>query len=164
MPLFEYTARHATSGQMQRGQLDVASRDEVSAYLRKNRLILVGELRDLETIAAALTITETGHLCLATLHTNSAAESINRIIDVFPSNQQSQVRAQLAFVLEGVITQTLLPKAKGRGRVMACEIMVANCRVKITTSRVLIRGWPRLSLIGFGASRTLTRISRFFRR
>ena len=83
-------------------------------------VILVGEMRDLETIAAALTIAETGHLALATLHTNSAAESINRIIDVFPSNQQPQVRAQLAFVLEGVITQTLLPKARGRGRVMAC--------------------------------------------
>ncbi len=75
-------------------------------------VILVGEMRDLETIAAALTIAETGHLALATLHTNSAAESINRIIDVFPSNQQSQVRAQLAFVLEGVVTQTLLPKAR----------------------------------------------------
>ena len=93
-------------------------------------VILVGEMRDLETIAAALTIAETGHLALATLHTNSAAESINRIIDVFPSNQQSQVRAQLAFVLEGVITQTLLPKAKGRGRVMACEIMVATPAIR----------------------------------
>ena len=85
-------------------------------------VILVGEMRDLETIAAALTIAETGHLVLATLHTNSAAESINRIIDVFPSNQQSQVRAQLAFVLEGVVTQTLLPQGRrGRGRVMACR-------------------------------------------
>ena len=91
-------------------------------------VILVGEMRDLETIAAALTIAETGHLALATLHTNSAAESINRIIDVFPSNQQSQVRAQLAFVLEGVITQTLLPKA--RGRAMACEIMVATPAIR----------------------------------
>jgi twitching motility protein PilT len=93
-------------------------------------VILVGEMRDLETIAAALTIAETGHLALATLHTNSAAESINRIIDVFPHNQQSQVRAQLAFVLEGVITQTLLPKAKGRGRVMAAEIMVATAAIR----------------------------------
>jgi twitching motility protein PilT len=93
-------------------------------------VILVGEMRDLETIAAALTIAETGHLALATLHTNSAAESINRIIDVFPSNQQSQVRAQLAFVLEGVVTQTLLPKVKGRGRVMACEIMVATPAIR----------------------------------
>jgi twitching motility protein PilT len=93
-------------------------------------VILVGEMRDLETIAAALTIAETGHLALATLHTNSAAESINRIIDVFPHNQQSQVRAQLAFVLEGVLTQTLLPKAKGRGRVMAAEIMVATPAIR----------------------------------
>jgi twitching motility protein PilT len=93
-------------------------------------VILVGEMRDLETIAAALTIAETGHLAFATLHTNSAAESINRIIDVFPHNQQSQVRAQLSFVLEGVVTQTLLPKAKGRGRVMACEIMVATPAIR----------------------------------
>jgi twitching motility protein PilT len=93
-------------------------------------VILVGEMRDLETVAAALTIAETGHLVLATLHTNSAAESINRIIDVFPSNQQSQVRAQLAFVLEGVITQTLLPKLKGRGRAMAAEIMIATPAIR----------------------------------
>lgn len=93
-------------------------------------VILVGEMRDLETISAALTIAETGHLVLATLHTNSAAESINRIIDVFPSNQQSQVRSQLAFVLEGVITQTLLPRAKGRGRAMAVEIMVATPAIR----------------------------------
>jgi twitching motility protein PilT len=87
-------------------------------------------MRDLETIAATLTIAETGHLALATLHTNSAAESINRIIDVFPSNQQQQVRAQLAFVLEGVVTQTLLQKAKGRGRAMACEIMVCTPAIR----------------------------------
>jgi len=93
-------------------------------------VILVGELRDLETVAAALTIAETGHLVLATLHTNSAAEAINRIIDVFPSNQQSQIRAQLAFVLEGVVTQTLLPKAQGRGRVMAAEIMVCTPAIR----------------------------------
>ncbi len=93
-------------------------------------VILVGEMRDLETISAALTIAETGHLALATLHTNSAAESINRIIDVFPATQQSQVRAQLAFVLEGVITQTLLPRAKGRGRAMAAEIMVATPAIR----------------------------------
>jgi len=93
-------------------------------------VILVGEMRDLETVGAALTIAETGHLVLATLHTNSAAESINRVIDVFPSNQQSQVRAQLAFVLEGVVTQTLLPKLKGRGRSMAAEIMVATPAIR----------------------------------
>jgi twitching motility protein PilT len=93
-------------------------------------VVLIGEMRDLETIQAGLTIAETGHLALATLHPNSAAETINRIIDVFPSHQQAQVRAQLAFVVEGIITQTLLPKAKGRGRVMACEIMVATPAIR----------------------------------
>ncbi|MBX9929771.1 MAG: type IV pilus twitching motility protein PilT [Gemmatimonadaceae bacterium] len=93
-------------------------------------VILIGEMRDLETISAALTIAETGHLAFATLHTNSAAEAINRIIDVFPSHSQSQVRAQLAFVLEGIITQTLLPKAKGRGRAMAAEILVATPAIR----------------------------------
>jgi len=92
--------------------------------------ILIGEMRDLATIQAALTIAETGHLAFATLHTNSAAEAINRIIDVFPSHQQSQVRAQLAFVLEGIITQTLLPKAKGRGRAMAAEILVVTPAIR----------------------------------
>ena len=89
-------------------------------------VILIGEMRDLETIQAALTIAETGHLAFATLHTNSAAEAVNRMIDVFPAHQQSQVRAQLAFVLEGIITQTLLAKAKGRGRSMAAEILVVT--------------------------------------
>jgi twitching motility protein PilT len=93
-------------------------------------VILIGEMRDLDTIAAALTIAETGHLAFATLHTNSAAEAINRIIDVFPSHQQSQVRAQLAFVLEGIVTQTLLPKAKGRGRAMAAEILVVTPAIR----------------------------------
>lgn len=93
-------------------------------------VILIGEMRDLETIQAALTIAETGHLVFATLHTNSAAEAINRIIDVFPSHQQSQVRAQLAFVLEGIITQVLLPRLTGRGRAMASEILVVTPAIR----------------------------------
>jgi twitching motility protein PilT len=93
-------------------------------------VILIGEMRDLETIQAALTIAETGHLVFATLHTNSAAEAINRIIDVFPAHQQSQVRAQLAFVLEGIVTQTLLPKMAGRGRAMAAEILVVTAAIR----------------------------------
>ena len=92
-------------------------------------IILIGEMRDLETIAAALTIAETGHLTFATLHTNSTAESINRIIDVFPPNQQPQVRAQLAFVLQSVITQQLIPK-KNTGRCLACEILVCTQAVR----------------------------------
>ena len=93
-------------------------------------VILIGEMRDLETIQAALTIAETGHLAFATLHTNSAAEAINRIIDVFPSHQQAQVRAQLAFVLEGIITQTLVPRATGRGRAMAAEVLVVTPAIR----------------------------------
>jgi twitching motility protein PilT len=93
-------------------------------------VILIGEMRDLETIQAALTIAETGHLVFATLHTNSAAEAINRIIDVFPSHQQSQVRAQLAFVLEGIVTQVLLPKLSGRGRAMAAEVLVVTPAIR----------------------------------
>lgn len=93
-------------------------------------VILVGEMRDLETIQAALTIAETGHLAFATLHTNSAAEAINRIIDVFPSHQQSQVRAQLAFVLEGIVSQTLVQRVGGKSRLMAAEVLVVNQAVR----------------------------------
>jgi twitching motility protein PilT len=93
-------------------------------------VVLVGELRDLETIEAALTLAETGHLCLATLHTNSCAQTINRIVDVFPPYQQTQVRAQLSFVLEGVISQTLIPKVNGQGRALSMEIMVPNPAIR----------------------------------
>src|SRR2546426_698389 len=93
-------------------------------------VVLVGEMRDLETTSSALTIAETGHLAFATLHTNSAAESINRIIDIFPAHQQTQIRTQLSFVLEGVITQTLLQKAKGKGRVMAAEILICTPAIR----------------------------------
>jgi twitching motility protein PilT len=93
-------------------------------------VILIGEMRDLETIQAALTIAETGHLAFATLHTNSAAEAINRIIDVFPSHQQPQVRAQLAFVLEGIVCQTLVQRVGGRTRAMAAEVLVMNQAVR----------------------------------
>jgi twitching motility protein PilT len=93
-------------------------------------VVLVGEMRDLETIEAALTIAETGHLVFATLHTNSAVQSINRIIDVFPPHQQSQIRAQLSFVLEGVMSQLLLPRAGTPGRVLALEVMVPNAAIR----------------------------------
>jgi twitching motility protein PilT len=93
-------------------------------------VVLIGELRDLETIEAALTVAETGHLAFATLHTNSAVQTINRIVDVFPPYQQAQVRAQLSFVLEGVMCQTLLPRANGPGRVMALEVMIPNAAIR----------------------------------
>jgi twitching motility protein PilT len=87
-------------------------------------------MRDRETIGAALTIAETGHLALATLHTNSTFESINRIIDVFPPEQQNQVRSQLSFCLAGVITQQLIPRASGGGRVLCLEIMICTSAIK----------------------------------
>lgn len=93
-------------------------------------VVLVGELRDLETIEAALTIAETGHLCFATLHTNSCAQTINRVIDVFPPHQQSQVRAQLSLVLEGVLSQILVPRSDGKGRALALEVMVPNSAIR----------------------------------
>jgi len=93
-------------------------------------VVLIGEIRDLETMATALSVSETGHLALATLHTNSTIETINRIIDMFPVNQQSQVRAQLSFVLVGIVAQTLVPKKYGGGRTIACEIMVPNAAIR----------------------------------
>jgi twitching motility protein PilT len=94
-------------------------------------VILVGELRDLETIEAALTLSETGHLCLATLHTNSCVQTINRIVDVFPPHQQTQIRTQLSFVLEGVLSQTLIPRSNQQGgRVMSLEVMVPNAAIR----------------------------------
>jgi len=93
-------------------------------------VVLIGEMRDLETIEAALVIAETGHLALATLHTNSCVQTINRIIDVFPAFQQPQVRAQLSMVLEGVLSQILIPRANGRGRALALEIMVPNAAIR----------------------------------
>jgi len=93
-------------------------------------IVLVGEMRDLETIEMALRIAETGHLTFATLHTNSAYSTINRIIDVFPSAQQAQVRTQLSLVLEGIMCQSLLPKATGDGRVMALEILIPNPAIR----------------------------------
>ena len=93
-------------------------------------VVLIGEMRDLETIQSAITIAETGHLTFATLHTNSASQTINRIIDVFPPHQQGQIRTQLSMNLEGIITQSLLPKADGRGRVLAVEVLVPNPAIR----------------------------------
>jgi twitching motility protein PilT len=105
--------------------------NSLRAALREDPdVVLIGEMRDLETIESALRIAETGHLTFATLHTNSAISTINRIIDVFPAHQQPQVRAQLSMVLEGVLCQALLPRSDGRGRVMVMEILVPNAAVR----------------------------------
>ena len=93
-------------------------------------VVLIGELRDLETIQAAITIAETGHLTFATLHTNSAAQTINRIVDVFPPHQQEQIRTQLSMNIEGIITQSLLPKIGGVGRCLAIEVLIPNPAIR----------------------------------
>ena len=93
-------------------------------------IVLIGEMRDLETVSSALTVAETGHLVLSTLHTNSAVQTINRIIDIFPDHQQPQVRSQLSLILEGVISQQLIPRADGRGRVLAVEVMIPNAAIR----------------------------------
>src|SRR5213593_3453751 len=93
-------------------------------------IVLIGEMRDLETVESALKIAETGHLTFGTLHTNSAAQTINRIIDIFPANQQSQIRTQLSLVLEGIVCQALLPRADGTGRVVSLEIMVPTPAIR----------------------------------
>jgi twitching motility protein PilT len=105
--------------------------NSLRAALREDPdVVLIGEMRDLETIESALRIAETGHLTFATLHTNSAASTINRIIDVFPAHQQPQIRAQLSMVLEGVLCQALLPRVDGRGRAMVMEILVPNPAIR----------------------------------
>ncbi len=93
-------------------------------------IVLIGEMRDLETVEAALRIAETGHLTFGTLHTNSAAQTINRIIDIFPAGQQSQIRTQLSLVLEGIVCQALLPRADGKGRVVSLEIMIPSPAIR----------------------------------
>jgi twitching motility protein PilT len=93
-------------------------------------IVLIGEMRDLETVEAALKIAETGHLTFGTLHTNSAAQTINRIIDIFPAGQQAQIRTQLSLVLEGIVCQALLPRADGKGRVCSLEIMVPTPAIR----------------------------------
>ena len=111
---------------------DTASFKKALKYILRQDpdVVLVGEMRDIETVEAALTISETGHLAFATLHTNSCVQTINRILDVFPPFQQSQVRAQLSFVLEGVLTQNLMPRLGAPGRVLALEVMVPNPAIR----------------------------------
>ena len=101
-----------------------------SALRQDPDVVLVGEMRDHETVESALRLAETGHLTLATLHTNSAIQTINRIIDIFPPHQQGQIRVQLSFVLEGILCQSLLPRMSGRGRSLAMEILIPNAAIR----------------------------------
>lgn len=113
-------------------------------------VILIGEMRDTETIQAALTVAETGHLAFATLHTNDALQTINRIVDVFPSAQQDQIRTQLSFVLEGVVVQQLIPRADGMGRVLSMEIMVPNPAIRALIRSEKLEQIPSMIEIGKG--------------
>ncbi|AUX33713.1 MULTISPECIES: type IV pilus twitching motility protein PilT [Sorangium] len=129
----EYLHPHKLSlvNQREIGSDTASFKDALRYALRQDPdVVLVGEMRDLETVESALTIAETGHLVFATLHTNSAISTINRIIDVFPPHQQSQVRQQLSFTLVAVMTQLLLPRANGPGRVMAMEVMIPNAAIR----------------------------------
>ena len=128
----EYLHKHKKSivNQREVGSDTQSYANAVRAALRQDPdVILVGEMRDLETIATAITAAETGHLVFSTLHTNSAADAIDRIIDVFPPHQQQQIRIQFASVIEGVIAQQLLPRTDG-GRVAAFEVLLANNAVR----------------------------------
>ncbi|MFO0758331.1 MAG: type IV pilus twitching motility protein PilT [Byssovorax sp.] len=129
----EYLHTHKMSivNQREVGADTASFKDALKYVLRQDPdVVLIGEMRNLETIEAALTVAETGHLVFATLHTNSAITSINRIIDVFPAHQQSQVRAQLSFTLVAVMTQMLLPRANGPGRVLAMEVLIPNAAIR----------------------------------
>ncbi len=129
----EYMHNHKLSviNQREIGSDTQTFKDALKHVLRQDPdVVLVGEMRDLETIEAAMSISETGHLVFATLHTNTAIQSINRIIDVFPPHQQSQIRAQLSFVLQGVITQLLVPRKGTKGRVPALEVLVLNPAIR----------------------------------
>jgi twitching motility protein PilT len=129
----EYLHSHKNSliNQREVGADTVSFKQALKYVLRQDPdVVLIGEMRDLETIEAALSVSETGHLTLATLHTNSAVQSINRIIDVFPPHQQEQIRVQLSFVLEGVVAQQLIPKKAGLGRIMAVEVLVPNQAIR----------------------------------
>ncbi|MFQ6104718.1 MAG: type IV pilus twitching motility protein PilT [Candidatus Glassbacteria bacterium] len=129
----EYVHKHKKSlvNQREVGTDTKSFKDALKYALRQDPdVILIGEMRDLETIQTALTIAETGHLAFATLHTSNCAQTINRIIDVFPPYQQVQVRTQLSFVLQGIISQVLVPKISGTGRVLACEFMIATPAIR----------------------------------
>ena len=149
----EYLHHHARSVVNQR-EVHSDTKSFAAALKRVLRqdpdVILIGEMRDAETIQAALTVAETGHLAFATLHTNDALQTINRIVDVFPSSQQDQVRTQLSFVLEGVVVQQLLPRADGAGQVLGLEIMIPNTAIRALIRAEKLEQIPSMIEIGTG--------------
>lgn len=128
---FLHPHRSCLVNQREVGSDTISFQRALKSILRQDPdVVLVGELRDRETMEAAITIAETGHLCFGTLHTNTAVQTIHRILDVFPSSQQSQIRAQLSFILEGIVCQNLLPRAMGRGRALAMEVLIPNAAIR----------------------------------
>jgi twitching motility protein PilT len=128
---FLHTHKRCVVNQREVGEDTKSFAEALKHVLRQDPdVILVGEMRDLETISTALTAAETGHLVFGTLHTQDAPQSIDRVIDVFPAHQQQQIRVQLASALQAVVTQQLLPRAGGRGRAVACEILMATPAVR----------------------------------
>ena len=128
---FQHQHKNCLINQREIGRDSQSFKRALKYILRQDPdVVLIGEMRDLETVEAALTIAETGHLAFGTLHTNNAIQSINRIVDVFPSAAQAQVRSVLSFVLEGVVTQQLIPKASGGGRALAAEVLVPNPAIR----------------------------------
>jgi twitching motility protein PilT len=128
---FQHQHKNCLINQREIGRDSQSFKRALKYILRQDPdVVLIGEMRDLETIEAAMTIAETGHLAFGTLHTNNAIQSINRIIDVFPSHAQNQVRQVLSFVLEGVVTQLLIPRASGTGRALASEVLVPNAAIR----------------------------------
>ncbi|HSR96383.1 MAG TPA: type IV pilus twitching motility protein PilT, partial [Kofleriaceae bacterium] len=128
---FQHQHKNCLINQREIGRDSQSFKRALKYILRQDPdVVLIGEMRDLETIEAALTLAETGHLAFGTLHTNNAIQSINRIVDVFPSSAQTQIRSVLSFVLEGVVTQTLIPRANGGGRALAAEVMVPNAAIR----------------------------------
>lgn len=126
-----YTPDRCIINQREIGRDTASFSDGLRASLREDPdVILIGEMRDLATIETALTAAETGHLVFATLHTNSAADSIDRIVDVFPQERHRQIRMQLSMTLRAVVSQQLIPTVDGRGRALACEVMVVNSAIK----------------------------------
>jgi twitching motility protein PilT len=128
---FQHQHKNCLINQREIGRDSQSFKRALKYILRQDPdVVLIGEMRDLETIEAAMTIAETGHLAFGTLHTNNAIQSINRIVDVFPAHAQSQIRSVLSFVLEGVVTQMLIPKASGSGRALAAEVLVPNAAIR----------------------------------
>jgi len=147
----EYIHSHRSSiiNQREIGQDAKTFGAALKAALREDPdVVLVGEMRDRETIETALTLAETGHLVMSTLHTNSAYQSITRMVQVFPADHQDQIRLQLSMVLEGIVTQALVPRSDGKGRVLACEMLIPNAAIRNLIRENKLFQIPSAMLIG----------------